>query len=124
MDTKRLTALTGFSYASKRLFAGDEFLAKSDRDAKLLIAIKKAKLTGRPLENIGKPNASLVNKIENIKVEDLKEENVIDEVIFDDKEHIKEELAEEVELKEISEDITINERTTRVRRGRKPNGTR
>lgn len=122
MDTKRLTALTGFSYASKRLFAGDEFLAKTDRDAKLLIAIKKAKLTGRPLENIGKPNASLVNKIENIKVEDLKEENVIvKEDDIDDKEHIKEELAEEIELEEV---VQVSNSTTRVRRGRKPNGTR
>ena len=115
MDTKRLTALTGFSYASKRLFAGDEFLAKSDRDAKLLIAIKKAKLTGRPLENIGKPNEFLSNKIDNIKFEDLKENDI------DDKEHIKEELAEEIELEEI---VQVSDSTTRVRRGRKPNVTR
>lgn len=121
MDTKRLTALTGFSYASKRLFAGDEFLAKSDRDAKLLIAIKKAKLTGRPLENIGKPNEFLSNKIDNIKFEDLKENDIVKEDDIDDKEHIKEELAEEIELEEV---VQVSNSTTRVRRGRKPNGTR
>jgi hypothetical protein len=37
-----MTATKGMSYAGKRLIAGDDFAAKTPRDAKLLVAIRKA----------------------------------------------------------------------------------
>lgn len=39
---RELIATRSMTYATRRLQAGDGFTAKSDRDAKLLIAIKKA----------------------------------------------------------------------------------
>jgi hypothetical protein len=40
---RNLIAVKALTYATRRLKAGDGFIARSDRDAKVLLALKKAK---------------------------------------------------------------------------------
>ena len=58
---QRLIATKSMRYATRRLQAGDVFEAKP-RDARLLIAIRKARVERRP-GNIGAPPPELVAKV-------------------------------------------------------------
>ena len=56
----KLVATREFSYATRRLLPGDTFEA-SDRDGKLLIAVKKAQ-KGRPDADVPTPRPGLIAK--------------------------------------------------------------
>lgn len=59
---KDLIAKKSFVYASRRLIPGQDFTTKTERDAKVLIAIGKARPQRMP-GKIAPPPADLANKI-------------------------------------------------------------
>ncbi len=57
-----MIATKSLSYATRRLLPGDHFVTKTDRDARILLAIGKAKLARVP-GHIAPPPASVVAKV-------------------------------------------------------------
>lgn len=81
----KFVAIKSFSYNTRRLQAGDVFETKTDRDGKILAAIKNARpLEDRPEEKLAAPKKEVLNKYaDKHKVEKMTDEKKTDSPILD-----------------------------------------
>jgi hypothetical protein len=105
----KLVAIKTFSYAGKRLAIGEVFEVKTDRDAKLLVGIKNARLVDdRKEEKLPAPKKETIEAIRNKVNEPKKEEPAKEEPAKE--EPAKEEPAKEEPAKETPRTNTTNNR--------------
>lgn len=77
----KLIAIKPVSYGTRHFQAGDVFETKTERDGKLLLAVKKVRqVEDRPEQKLAAPPKTLINKIkESEKVIEEKEPEVTEE---------------------------------------------
>lgn len=124
----KLIATKPFSYGTRRLQAGDVFETKTEREGKLLLAVKKVReLEDRPEQKISAPPKTLLNRIKEFEVKPAEEEEVVDEPkVIETPKVAPEVIAEEKEVavtETIKEEekpfVRSNQNTGRARTSRK-----